>query len=110
MTDEMGIALREISGLLRRIAEQNDLRMRQRAEVEERGKERLQTMMAKMEESRQARPDFAKSRDEMAKRMEESRRLATQHREEDLRFREKLLAEFERHNLLLEALIEKMGR
>jgi hypothetical protein len=110
MTDEMGAVLREISALLRRIAEQNELQVRQRSEVEERGKVRLQAITAKMEEARQARPDFAKTREEMAKRMEQSRTIATQQRQEDVRFRERLLAELERHNHLLEALIEKMGR
>jgi len=110
MADEMVGVLQELSSLLRRLTEQNDAKLQVTEEMRLRGRTRIDESRARMDElranverMRQARSDFPKMREETARRIEETR-------EEDLKFRQRLLQEIERHNQLLETLIAKMGR
>jgi hypothetical protein len=96
MTEEMGVVLNQISDLLKRMLDRQD------------------EMRRHFEESKHIirpveRPDFKAMREESESRMEEGRKRAARNREEDVQFRERLLSELERHNRLLETLIERIG-
>ena len=118
MAEDLSGVLREISALLQRMTEQNDVAARERAESRVRwdaNKEQREANQRRIEESSKRwetsisnRPDFKKQAEEMRTRMEESRVLQDKRREEDVQFRQKLLYEIERHNQLLETLIAKL--
>jgi len=114
MSDNLADVLKEVSGLLGRIAEQNEKSAKRSEEFRLRGEESRKSMQERLADganiSSASRPDFQKSREDMAKRMEESRAISARHREEDVDFRERLLSEIQRHNELLEALISKLNQ
>lgn len=109
MAEELASVLNQVAGLLTRIAEQNDARQGRMKEFEVRNKGRSEEFQKRMEEFRNNRPDFRQQRAEMKERMEESRVMQAKHRQEDVEFRQRLLNELERHNRLLESLIERFG-
>lgn len=101
MPDETTVALQEIAGLLRRRVEQHDEALKQSAE-----------RIAKMDAQMVPRPDFDKFREENEQRVSEYTDKAEQRRQqeeqqrerlqaEDRQFKQRLIAELERHNLLL---------
>src|SRR5215475_1113627 len=99
MAEDLGEVLKEVSGLLRRIADQHENSARRfeesrlRAEeVREKMRDRLAGAEAIMDQSREGRLSLQKSREDMAKRLEASRSVAARQREEDLEFRQRLLA------------------
>jgi rubrerythrin len=109
MPEDLATVLSEVAGLLKRIADQNDARQERFKESEGRNKGRFEEMQKRMESLRTNRPDFAQQREDMKRNMEDSRARGAKNREEDVEFRQRLLAEIERHNRLLEKLIERLG-
>ena len=109
MAEDIGTVLNQLAGLLKRIADQNDARQERFKETEVRNKGRFEEMQKRMESIRSNRPDFTRQREDMKRNMEESRARGVKNREEDVEFRERLLSEIERHNRLLETLIQRLG-
>lgn len=110
MADDMVGVLRELSSLLRRLTEQNDANARRAEEMRLSGRKQMEDGRARLEEARarseEARANMERLRQE---RPDFSQRM-TQMRDEDLKFKQRLLEEIQRHNQLLETLIVKMGR
>jgi hypothetical protein len=109
MAEDIGPILNQIAALLTRMADQNDARQEHFKELEIRNKGRSEEFRKRMESVQINRPDFNQQRVEMKERMEESRVLGEKRRQEDLEFKQRLLNEIERHNRLLETLIERLG-
>ena len=109
MPEDLGTVLNQVAGLLTRIADQNDVRQARIKESEVRNKGRFEEMQKRMESIRLKQPDFSQQREDMKRNMEESRARGAKNREEDVEFRQRLLTEIERHNRLLETLIERLG-
>jgi leucyl aminopeptidase (aminopeptidase T) len=109
MPEDIGPVLNQIAGLLTRLADQNDVRQKRAEEFESRNKGRSEEFQKRMESVQRNRPDFTLQRAEMKERLEESRALQARIRVEDVEFRDRLLNEMERHNRLLEKLIERLS-
>jgi hypothetical protein len=112
MAEELGRVLREVSALLQRLTEQNDAETRRREEDRSRwdaNREQREEASKRLQSFNAGRPDPKKQAEEMKIRMEESRVLHAKQRDQDVQFREQLLQEIQRHNQLLETLIEKLA-
>jgi hypothetical protein len=98
--------LQEIATLLRRKVEQHDEIVQRGEKIRQRFGERggFITSVGTMREERGRR------RDEVQAQMEKNREESAKHREEDRHFKERLLAELERHNHLIESLLARLGR
>jgi hypothetical protein len=109
MAEDIGPVLNQIAALLTRMSDQNDARLEHFKELEIRNRGRGEEMQKRLESMRSNRPDFTQQRADMKKNMEEARVLGEKRRQEDLEFKQRLLNEIERHNRLLETLIERLG-
>ena|SRR5438552_11643493 len=101
MTDETAAVLQEIAALLRRQVEQHDAMAQRAEEARLRFAERpglVSTVSGGMRH------------EEMDKRREEMQVRAEQYRDEERQFKQRLLAELERHNHLIESLLERLGQ
>jgi hypothetical protein len=93
MTDEISEVLKQISALLQRKVEQHD-------ETVRRAEEMRQKMGA-------PQPHMLHMREAMGERWAEMESKWEKVRQEESQFRERLLAELQRHNQLLESLLAK---
>jgi methyl-accepting chemotaxis protein len=108
VSDEIEKTLKEIAVLLRRQVEQQDASVRRGEEMREKFGQRLTGFSGMREDMRQRREEFEKRREDINSNMEKSREQAAEHRREEREFRQRLLAELERHNQLLEALVKHL--
>ncbi len=100
-------ALHEIANLLRRRVEQQDEAVERAAQREKASDALSAQSRSVMEESRQSSRDL---RVEMEQRREEAKQEKGQADAEQRAFREKLLAEFARHNDLLERIATQLEK
>ncbi len=129
MADELVGVLKELSGLLQRLTEQNEARLKREeefrgrfpnpdrpdfAKMQEEARTRQQEARTRMEETRQKLEATAaenrKRMEESLQRAEQIRQRTDETRDEDAKFKQRVLEEFQRHNQLLETLIAKIGR
>jgi hypothetical protein len=108
VTDEITSTLKEIAVLLSRQVEQQDATARWNQEARERFGQGRVGVVGMPEEMRQRREEFEKRREEMQGNLEKSREQFVEQRREDREFRQRLLAELERHNQLLEVLVKRL--
>jgi len=117
MSDETVAALQEIAGLLRRRVEQQDEQARRSEELHKQSEERF----AEMDVFKSEMPDLPKMQQDSENLMEEFRQEVEQRRagekrekerlqEEDRQFKQRLLAELERHNTAIEHLLARLER
>jgi hypothetical protein len=113
MTEEIGGTLREIADLLRQRVEQQEraLAFQERTQQEQQERadgtlERLKEQMPKIELPDMPQFDWEEHRREM----QEMRERSEEARQAQMAFQERLLAELERHNGLLEQLLARLGR
>ncbi len=107
MGDDLTVVLNEIATLLRRQIEQHDAMIRRTEDMRTKMTERyphLQEIRQRVEENREK---FERSREIREASLEEARERAAQMREEDKQFKERLLAELEQHNRLLESFLTR---
>src|SRR5262249_39584875 len=110
MGDDLTVVLNEIATLLRRQIEQHDAMLRRTEGMRTKMTEQyphLQEIWQRVEESREK---FERSREIREASLEGARDRAGQMREEDKQFKERLLAELERHNRALESLLTRLLR
>jgi hypothetical protein len=102
MTDENTQVLKEIAGLMKRQVEQRD-------EITRRLSSGLTGSRDLREAAEQRRSEFAKHREELQNRLEKGKDELVAQRQEDREFKRQLITQLERHNQLLEALLERLG-
>ena len=108
MSDESTTALREIAELLKKRVEQEDAVASRAIENSKRSAEMLSARMQGRMESTQSpggRPmgSFSGNREEFQAKMESFR-------EEERQFRRSLISELERHNTLLNEILNRLGK
>ena len=110
MADEIVGVLQELSSLLRRLTEQNEATSRRAEGMDLSGKTRAEESKARLEASNARMGELKANMERIRQWQPEFSQRVTRNREEDLKFRQRLLEEIERHNQLLETLIARMGR
>ena len=106
MPDETTAALQDIASLLRRRVEQHD-------ESLKRSEERMAKMDAQARTlgldrmHKQSEQRLSKYTEEAEQRRQQEERQRERLQEEDRQFKQRLIAELERHNLLLERLLSR---
>lgn len=108
MSDETAEVLREIASLLRRRVEQHE-KLAQQAE-ERMATTQLQASVKDLSKwSEDSNQRFAKLAETMGKTQEQEAKKKALLQEQEVQFKNRLLAELERHNGLLERLLSKLG-
>ena len=109
MGDDLTVMLNEIATLLRRQIEQHDAIIRRTEEMRTKMivQPHLQGIRQRVEENREK---WERSRETREASWEGARERAAQMHEEDKQFKERLLAELERHNRALESLLTRLLR
>src|SRR6185436_6578692 len=110
MADDMVGVLQELSSLLRRLTDQNEVSARRAEEARVSGKTLMEESRARLAESRARSEEVRANAERWRKERPDFSQKMTQMREEDSKFKQRLLDEIQRHNQLLETLIVKMGR
>ena len=108
MGDDLTVMLNEIATLLRRQIEQHDAMIRGTEEMRTKmivQSPHLQEIRQRVEENREK---WQRSRETREASWEGARERAAQMHEEDKQFKERLLAELERHNRALESLLTRL--
>ena len=115
MSDESTTALREIAELLKKRVEQEDAVAARALESSKRGAEFSARMRLQTEEAQARSEEMRRKTEEMKKQFSpenrESARAEMEHRrEEERQFRKSLLSELERHNTLINEILNRLGK
>ena len=108
MGDSMNDVLQELSGLLRRITEQNDASWKRQEEFKSR-MEGQHDSSAKFREDLDARREQSRTlMREFRSNSDKNKEVFEKPREEDQQFRQRLLQTLDQHNQLLETVIARL--
>jgi len=108
MGDSMNDVLQELSGLLRRITEQNDASWKRQEEFRSR-MQGQQDSRTKLREDMEARSEKLRTQmSEFRFNADKNKEDFARRREEDQQFRQRLLQTLDQHNQLLETLIARL--
>jgi hypothetical protein len=115
MSDESTTALREIAELLKKRVEQEDAVAARALESSKRSAEMTARFQARTEETQSRSEEFRRKMEETRKAFspedrEKSRAEIESRREEERQFRKSLLSELERHNTLLNEILNRLGK
>ena len=107
MTDNLNDVLQELSTLLRRISEQNDVSIKRQDELKSQMNER-QDLFSKLREDSEQRISRHKLQVEEGRLNSKKSKEIFDPRRQEVQFRERLLQTLEHQNQLLESLIARL--